>query len=619
MASEQAASSDWMLQFLGSMQGHAQTQTSSIPADGTQASPAMTSHPTDLANVVTPQSASAISANATVVAPEASQVTPQASGSSVDYMLQFLGSMQSLSAGSQVVGHGVPADSSAGIGLQQNGMGLQQNGTLPTGYGIPGMPQQCSPATGTLSNPYRENSTPGMLQQSSPATEQQNGSLPNGYGVPGVPQQSSSVTGTAINPYRDDSVVPTTTGTSPPPPGVDGFQPTLMMEAFQPLMSTPQLQTVGLLPSVLGSQPLPAFLPSINQPLGTSSSASVGCTMPQLLDPALAPPAGLQNPYGTTPQLLDPSLAAPVGFQNPYRAQMGLPNLIAQQGMLEPGVHAAQRVPQEGYEQEVPDGTPLEPPKNFADMNPQEQAIAMAAQAAHEAMYAQQYQFMQEMKVAELKRAQKLNKADSGKTECRFVDDYRPLKLCMHMKDRGWCRGAEKCIYAHSYEELHPASPDLPKIDQNSSTSFLAERGGKEHEEVNSQPELKMKKKKDLCERFMRGQCLLGKMCGNAHGAEELGTVGLAVRGFVKIQLCNNWERGKCQYGVNCGRAHGEKEIGLKRPPLELSAPNKRPRDMPVLKADLPTMTAEQKKRYNEYLQELEKMKANFNLDADDD
>merc|ERR1719420_1404326 len=85
----------------------------------------------------------------------------------------------------------------------------------------------------------------------------------------------------------------------------------------------------------------------------------------------------------------------------------------------------------------------------------------------------------------------------------------------------------------NSKQELHVASPDLPKFDDrkdDTNTSFLAERAGKCHEELNAQPELKMRKKKELCGRYARGQCLLGKVCGNAHGESELGMVSLAVR-----------------------------------------------------------------------------------------
>jgi len=97
-------------------------------------------------------------------------------------------------------------------------------------------------------------------------------------------------------------------------------------------------------------------------------------------------------------------------------------------------------------------------------------------------------------------------------------------------------------------------------------------------------PDLRLKKKKELCGRFARGHCTLGKVCAFAHGEEELDTVGLAVVGKVKTELCRNFEAGRCDKGINCNNAHGEVEIGTRRPPPELSQP---PPKRPVLTVDV--------------------------------
>merc|ERR1711871_110622 len=126
-------------------------------------------------------------------------------------------------------------------------------------------------------------------------------------------------------------------------------------------------------------------------------------------------------------------------------------------------------------------------------------------------MQAQQYQFWKEMRIQEAKRAQSQAKTEESKKGCRFVDDYRPMTLCRHMKERGQCARGETCVFAHNFEELHVISPDLPKVagdKTDSGTGFLAASQGT----TAQAPELKMKKKKDLCDRFARGECLLGKV-----------------------------------------------------------------------------------------------------------
>merc|ERR1719375_2419787 len=115
-------------------------------------------------------------------------------------------------------------------------------------------------------------------------------------------------------------------------------------------------------------------------------------------------------------------------------------------------------------------------------------------------MQAQQQTFWQGVRT-ENAQAAKIA-APSG--NCRFVDDFRPTTLCKHMKERGYCARADACLFAHSYEELHVISPDFP---EGNAPDELAN--------VNKQPDLKMKKKKDMCTRYVSGnKCLLGKVCG---------------------------------------------------------------------------------------------------------
>lgn len=126
------------------------------------------------------------------------------------------------------------------------------------------------------------------------------------------------------------------------------------------------------------------------------------------------------------------------------------------------------------------------------------------------------------------------------------------------------------------------SSSDLPKAEESLPTSTLAEQTGTANptgSDPNNLPDFRLKKKRELCGRFTRGYCSLGKVCSFAHGEDELNTVGLAVCGKVKTQVCRNWEAGRCVYGSNCNNAHGDQEIGTKRPPPELAPPTKRRKD----------------------------------------
>eukprot|EP00913_Durusdinium_trenchii_P001799 g1666.t1 len=164
----------------------------------------------------------------------------------------------------------------------------------------------------------------------------------------------------------------------------------------------------------------------------------------------------------------------------------------------------------------------------------QREAVLAAMSAASEAQQAQQSQFYEAMKAHEMEKLQKSGYYQSNQPE-RFKDGYRPLRMCKHFKtDQCW-RGQE-CTYAHSLEELHPASPDLPR------------------------------------------DCVLGRACPYAHGEKELGTVELVVCGRVKTRICKFWTTGNCMFLGNCVNAHGEKELGTKRPDF-MTPPMKKRRE----------------------------------------
>jgi hypothetical protein len=181
-------------------------------------------------------------------------------------------------------------------------------------------------------------------------------------------------------------------------------------------------------------------------------------------------------------------------------------------------------------------------------------AIHEAVQATQHAQYMQQVQFLQQVR-------QQANQVDA--TNTRFKDDYRPLRLCRHFMI-GECAQGERCIYAHCYEELHPASPDLPK-DEETEIGALAEMKPVRKEEETA-PNMRLRKKRDLCKKFMEtGSCLRGKACPYAHGEHELGTMAFVLYDKVKLKICQHWAQGRCIYEDKCINAHGKQEIGQKR------------------------------------------------------
>jgi len=205
--------------------------------------------------------------------------------------------------------------------------------------------------------------------------------------------------------------------------------------------------------------------------------------------------------------------------------------------------------------------------------------ILAATQSAQQMQYMQQFQFYQQLQVQEVQRRAKTQ----AQLPSRFKENFRPMRLCKHLLTLGFCRQGHDCTFGHTYDELHPASPDLPKdwVNPSAGTSMLAEQGEIPESQV---PDMRLKKKKEMCGRFSRGECSLGKICPFAHTEAELGTIGLSVCGKVKTRLCVFWDPSTqtakgCIYGSNCNNAHGEREIGTKRPPPELAPPVKRRRE----------------------------------------
>jgi hypothetical protein len=213
--------------------------------------------------------------------------------------------------------------------------------------------------------------------------------------------------------------------------------------------------------------------------------------------------------------------------------------------------------------------------------NPKESGegdIMAAMDVAQKAQYQQQYQFFQQLHMLEAQQGRKLEL----QMPSRFKDDYRPTRLCRYQMKLGFCRQGVDCNFGHHYGELHPASPDMPEelTKIMNETTALAEQTEEPESEI---PDMRLKKKKEMCDRFKRNECFLGKVCPFAHRESELGTVGLSVCGRVKLKLCMFWDAKTqtskgCLFGKNCKNAHGEKEIGMKAPPLELCPPPKRRR-----------------------------------------
>lgn len=151
------------------------------------------------------------------------------------------------------------------------------------------------------------------------------------------------------------------------------------------------------------------------------------------------------------------------------------------------------------------------------------QSDPMAAFSAPvQAQYLQQMQFFQQMQAHE-------NRGKSGSvTSRRFKDSFRPMRLCKHFIQTGICRSSDQCTFAHTYEELHPSSPDVGKM-----------------------PELRQ-----------QAMPLIGTMPMAGIAASAPSSAGA--------------EAGRCMYGDYSNNLYRESELGTKRPPSELVPPMKR-------------------------------------------
>eukprot|EP00811_Abedinium_folium_P004234 NODE_13898_length_1140_cov_5.073050.p1 GENE.NODE_13898_length_1140_cov_5.073050~~NODE_13898_length_1140_cov_5.073050.p1 ORF type:complete len:309 (+),score=92.48 NODE_13898_length_1140_cov_5.073050:19-945(+) len=202
----------------------------------------------------------------------------------------------------------------------------------------------------------------------------------------------------------------------------------------------------------------------------------------------------------------------------------------------------------------------------------QQLALLTATAQAQHTQYLQQCQFWQQLQAHEAQQRHLGAPAVPPPLMAppllmnRFKDGFRPMRLCRHIATPGLCRQGDQCTFAHDVHELHTSSPDLPRPPPP--TPNVAA----------SAPEMRLKKKRELCSRFAQGRCTFGQVCPFAHGDDELNCVALALCGKVKTQLCRSFEAGRCVLGANCFNAHGDFEIGTRRPEA-LPMPKRRRED----------------------------------------
>jgi len=204
---------------------------------------------------------------------------------------------------------------------------------------------------------------------------------------------------------------------------------------------------------------------------------------------------------------------------------------------------------------------------------PLEQQIALqqATTAAQQTQFLHQHPSNSQWRVFETQRLAKGQAA--GELPTRFKDGFRPMQLCKKLFKFGACLRGNECTFAHAQDELHPASADLTNTEDAARTEALSHQPGPSFE--NTEPTMRMKKKREMCHRMSNGGCLLGKKCMFAHAEDELGSVALVITDRVKTQICRFWESGKCIYGRYCVNAHGVDEIGKLKPPEEFCPPSK--------------------------------------------
>jgi len=207
-------------------------------------------------------------------------------------------------------------------------------------------------------------------------------------------------------------------------------------------------------------------------------------------------------------------------------------------------------------------------------------AVQQEVTFAQQTQYLQQCQFQAQMRQYENARTNNTGKS-TFELPSRFKTGFRPMQLCRKLFRQGHCPRGDDCTFAHVAEELHPAAPEFKAINGNNDadlppgvgTESLAQQAVEAP--PTSEPAMRMKKKREMCQRLGRGGCLLGKKCMFAHTESELGTVALVITDRVKTSICKFWENDKCIYGKYCVNAHGMEEIGQLKPPEDLSPPMK--------------------------------------------
>jgi len=191
-----------------------------------------------------------------------------------------------------------------------------------------------------------------------------------------------------------------------------------------------------------------------------------------------------------------------------------------------------------------------------------QQSAEEMAEAASMMQHAQAQYLVQQQFQAEFRAYENLKNMASGEMPARFPGGFRPMQMCRQRMKTGTCKGEQLCRNAHSIEELHPLSPELPG---NEARALMEQQPQAEEPEA-QKPIMRMQRKRAMCKNLQEGACLLSDKCPFAHLESELGTVSLVIVDRVKTRLCKHWEVGKCIYGKHCVNAHGMEQIGLLRP-----------------------------------------------------
>lgn len=127
----------------------------------------------------------------------------------------------------------------------------------------------------------------------------------------------------------------------------------------------------------------------------------------------------------------------------------------------------------------------------------------------------------------------------------------------------GKCQQGKNCQFAHSEAEIDDRI--VPELDPG---------------QVPEQ-DTRLQKKMSLCKWWESGRgCHMGKLCGFAHGHEELFTTGRAIVAdaarMSKYTHCKFFALGRCNKGKDCSQAHGAHEIGTPRTDVGALGPRKR-------------------------------------------